>query len=103
LVGFVEPLTQSRTAGPASALEQVQGRLALVITHIFRGDIQVKLTMYHIIYESVMNSAPFGSMRSPFGARAQIASRRFALNVRSPSFFGFTRVFGHKAVILIQE
>jgi hypothetical protein len=59
--------------------------------------------MYHIMYESVMNSAPFGSMRSPLGMRAQIASRRFALNVRSQSFFGFARVLGHRAAILIQE
>jgi hypothetical protein len=55
------------------------------------------------MYESVINSAPFGFMRSPLGMRAQIASRRFVLNKRNPNFFGFTRFFGHRAVILIQE
>jgi hypothetical protein len=59
--------------------------------------------MYHIIYESIMNSSSFGSLCSPLGMGVQIARRRFALNVRSPSFFGFTRVFGHRTVMLIQE
>jgi hypothetical protein len=55
------------------------------------------------MYESVMNSAPFGSIRSPLGICAQIASHRFALNVRRPSSLGFTRGFGHRPQMLIHE